>query len=50
MSLRSVLLFAAVVLPGCGGGSSAPESAAAPPGGSVTLWTDSTELFMDIPG
>ena len=25
----------------------APEQAAAPPGGSVTLWTDSTELFME---
>lgn len=50
MSLRSVVLFVAVFLPGCGGGSSAPDSAAAPPGGSVTLWTDSTELFMEYPG
>ena len=50
MSLRSVLLFAALALAGCGGGSSSPEEAAPPPGGSVTLWTDSTELFMEYPG
>lgn len=50
MSLRSVLLFAALALAGCGGGSSSPEEAAPPPGGSVTLWTDSTEMFMEYPG
>ncbi len=51
MSLRSVFLLAGVTIAGCGGGSSAPpEADAAPPGGSVTLWTDSTELFMEYPG
>ncbi len=36
---------------GCGGGASAGDGAAAAelPGSSVTLWTDSTELFMEHP-
>lgn len=50
MSLRSALLLAGLAVLGCGGASGAPEDAAAPPGGSVTLWTDSTELFMEYPG
>ena len=50
MSFRSVLMLAGVTLGGCGSGASPPEEAAAPPGGSVTLWTDSTELFMEYPG
>lgn len=49
MSLRSALLLGGALV-GCGGGSSGPEIEAAPPGGSVTLWTDSTELFMEYPG
>jgi RND family efflux transporter MFP subunit len=52
MSVRLVLVIAGAALAGCGRGSSPPQSEAgsAPPGGSVTLWTDSTELFMEYPG
>jgi cobalt-zinc-cadmium efflux system membrane fusion protein len=50
MSWRGVVLLAGVVLSGCGGGSDTPEKATAAGGGSVTLWTDSTELFMEYPG
>jgi cobalt-zinc-cadmium efflux system membrane fusion protein len=49
MPLRSILLLAVAALAGCGAGADAPENEA-PPGGSVTLWTDSTELFMEYPG
>jgi len=45
-----MLLLAGAGLLGCRDASSAPEVAAAPPGGAVTLWTDSTELFMEYPG
>lgn len=40
-----------LTLSGCGGGSSSGGEAAdtALPGSSVTLWTDSTELFMEHP-
>ena len=50
MSLRSALLFAGLAALGCGGAAGTPENEASPPGGSVTLWTDSTELFMEYPG
>lgn len=50
MSLRSALMLAGMAVMACGGGSSTPPDDAAPPGGSVTLWTDSTELFMEYPG
>lgn len=47
--------FAALVvlLAGCGSSGAsddpAPEGEAAPAGGAITLWTDSTELFMEHP-
>ena len=51
-SFRSTVLTAAVflVLGGCGGadGGAEPE-VTGPAGGAVTLWTDSTELFMEHP-
>jgi RND family efflux transporter MFP subunit len=34
---------------GCAGGRGAENGASQPPGGSVTRWTDSTELFMEHP-
>jgi membrane fusion protein, heavy metal efflux system len=37
------------VLTGCGKAREAEETGAAPAGGAVTLWTDSTELFMEHP-
>jgi RND family efflux transporter MFP subunit len=49
MPLRSVSLLAVAALAGCGAGADAPENEV-PPGGSVTLWSDSTELFMEYPG
>ena len=43
-------LFAAVAsLTACGVAKSGETSAADPAGGAVTLWTDSTELFMEHP-
>ena len=39
---------ALVILAGCKGGDG-DEAAAEPAGGAVTLWTDSTELFMEHP-
>jgi cobalt-zinc-cadmium efflux system membrane fusion protein len=38
-----------VILGGCKGGGDGDETAAEPAGGAVTLWTDSTELFMEHP-
>jgi RND family efflux transporter MFP subunit len=49
MSVRSALLLAGLALAGCGGGADSAGTAASP-GGSVTRWTDSTELFMEYPG
>lgn len=50
---RAIPLLAmliACVLAGCGRGSAEATAAdPAPAGGSVTLWTDSTELFMEHP-
>jgi membrane fusion protein, heavy metal efflux system len=46
-------LLGAVLLAGCGRGHTnedgAAGAAAEPAGGAVTLWTDSTELFMEYP-
>jgi cobalt-zinc-cadmium efflux system membrane fusion protein len=42
-------LIAAAPLAACGVAKSEGASAAAPAGGAVTLWTDSTELFMEHP-
>lgn len=50
MSWRGVVLLAGVVLIGCGGETEIPEKSIVPAGGSVTIWTDSTELFMEYPG
>lgn len=43
-ALLTTLVYAA-----CAGGSGADTGAAEPPGGAITLWTDSTELFMEHP-
>jgi cobalt-zinc-cadmium efflux system membrane fusion protein len=45
------LVGLAVPLAGCGssGAGGDPATEAAPAGGAVTLWTDSTELFMEHP-
>jgi len=43
---RALPLLLAVA---CRGGESAEAGAGAPAGGSITLWTDSTELFMEHP-
>jgi cobalt-zinc-cadmium efflux system membrane fusion protein len=47
------LVALAALLAGCGSNGSgdhlAAEGEAAPAGGAVTLWTDSTELFMEHP-
>ena len=50
MSFRTTLLLAGAILLGCRSAPDSPEVAAPPPGGAVTIWTDSTELFMEYPG
>lgn len=42
-------LITTLVCFACAGGQGAENGTAEPPGGSVTLWTDSTELFMEHP-
>ncbi len=42
-------LLATFLCIACTGGRAAVNGTAEPPGGSVTLWTDSTELFMEHP-
>jgi membrane fusion protein, heavy metal efflux system len=52
MNARIALLLPVSMLLGCGGNGSAADSTAAaaePAGGAITLWTDSTELFMEHP-
>jgi cobalt-zinc-cadmium efflux system membrane fusion protein len=50
LSPRLLLLCSAVLLTGCGrDASGAAEDANVPAGGAITLWTDSTELFMEHP-
>ena len=44
----SVALLLAGAASGCANRTES-KAAAGPPGGSVTLWTDSTELFMEHP-
>jgi len=46
-----VLVAAVLGLGGCGtrGAADGSQADAGPPGGAVTLWTDSTELFMEHP-
>jgi len=44
-----VLMAAVTWLIACGGAHREGEPAQAPAGGAVTLWTDSTELFMEHP-
>jgi RND family efflux transporter MFP subunit len=49
-SLPVAALFLAAALGACGGnGDSARAETPEPAGGAVTLWTDSTELFMEHP-
>lgn len=50
--VRMPLLPATILglaLSGCGGGPAGTPAATELPGGAVTLWTDSTELFMEHP-
>jgi RND family efflux transporter MFP subunit len=42
-------LLTTVLCAGCAGGRAGNDASEEPPGGSVTLWTDSTELFMEHP-
>lgn len=48
---RLVLTVSAVLVGACGRGDTkdAPATGAEPAGGAITLWTDSTELFMEHP-
>lgn len=46
---KALFFTALVILGGCKGGGDGEEAAAEPAGGAVTLWTDSTELFMEHP-
>jgi cobalt-zinc-cadmium efflux system membrane fusion protein len=55
---RGVAIFTSGALVACGEGgngadasadASAAEAAAGPAGGAITMWTDSTELFMEHP-
>lgn len=48
IGLRTVLLMSALVALACSRSSDA-DSAPEPAGGAITLWTDSTELFMEHP-
>jgi cobalt-zinc-cadmium efflux system membrane fusion protein len=43
------LLFLAVVVAACRNSEGAETSADEPAGGAITIWTDSTELFMEHP-
>ena len=47
----AVILLAVSLLGGCAGGNGDGDSAegSEPAGGAITLWTDSTELFMEHP-
>jgi membrane fusion protein, heavy metal efflux system len=46
----TALLALGCALAGCSrGGATAAEEEAGPAGGAITLWTDSTELFMEHP-
>jgi len=49
MRNNATALLTIIVCVGCAGGRGAENGAAEPPGGSITLWTDSTELFMEHP-
>jgi RND family efflux transporter MFP subunit len=49
MRIIATALITTLLCFGCAGGRRAENSAAEPPGGSVTRWTDSTELFMEHP-
>ena len=48
-ALLSLLVTLSVVACGKGGTDNDKEGAAEPAGGAITLWTDSTELFMEHP-
>ena len=49
MRTIATALITTLLCIGCAGGRGAESDAAEPPGGSITLWTDSTELFMEHP-
>lgn len=49
MKAIATALITTLVCVGCGGGRRAETGTAEPTGGSITLWTDSTELFMEHP-
>ncbi|HWP28019.1 MAG TPA: hypothetical protein VNM50_00615, partial [Chloroflexota bacterium] len=42
-------MLALLVCAGCSGARDAEDGSGELPGGSVTIWTDSTELFMEYP-
>jgi cobalt-zinc-cadmium efflux system membrane fusion protein len=49
--VRAILLITTITVGGCGApqGEAPDSEAAGPAGGAITLWTDSTELFMEHP-
>ena len=47
--MSSAPLVAALLQAACGSAGTQAETTAAPAGGAITLWTDSTELFMEHP-
>jgi RND family efflux transporter MFP subunit len=49
MRIIATALITSLLCFGCAGGRGAENGAAELPGGSVTRWTDSTELFMEHP-
>lgn len=49
MRTIATALIVSLLFAGCGGGRRAEDAAAEPAGGAITLWTDSTELFMEHP-
>jgi RND family efflux transporter MFP subunit len=49
MRTNATALLTIFLCVGCAGGRGAQNGVAEPPGGSITLWTDSTELFMEHP-
>jgi cobalt-zinc-cadmium efflux system membrane fusion protein len=50
MSQHRLLIIAVLIGSACGRDAAPDAGPEEPPGGAVTLWTDSTELFMEYPG
>lgn len=49
MKTIATALLTTLVCVACAGGRGAEQDASEPPGRAITLWTDSTELFMEHP-